>query len=138
MTLKATIIDVLPDTVGHDIKFWNDRGCVLDCRGSLTIHSTSNWGFFVKVFTRSHDISTGICGKWVDRPVMVGPHAWVGSQSFLYNCVIGEGVIVAAGSVVCSCEVAPYVIVAGNPAKVVARWNGSSWDWVLPRWRTLE
>jgi len=68
--------------------------------------------------------------------VIVKNHAWIGSGALLYNCVIGEGAVVAIGSVVRSCEVAPRVIVAGNPAKVIARWD-DGWVYNQKKWRVL-
>jgi len=136
--MDATVIGELPDTVGHAMRYWRERGCKLDCRGPLTIHPESNWGFFVTVITRSHDIASGTWKKGVDRPVVVESNVWIGSGSLLYDCIIREGAIVAAGSVVCSCEVGPRVIVAGNPAKVVARWQGYGWLWEASKWRVLS
>ena len=50
---------------------------------------------------------------------MVGDYVWIGARSIILQGVtIGEGAVVAAGSVV-SKDVAPYTIVAGVPAKVV-------------------
>lgn len=51
--------------------------------------------------------------------IMVGDYVWIGARSIILQGVtIGEGAVVAAGSVV-SKDVAPYTIVAGVPAKVV-------------------
>lgn len=53
------------------------------------------------------------------RPVSIGNRAWVG-----FNCIIlkgvtiGEGAVVGAGSVVTR-DVAPYTLVAGNPARPI-------------------
>ena len=46
---------------------------------------------------------------------------WLGSQSLILGGVkIGNGAIIAAGSVVTK-DVAPYTIVAGNPARTIRR-----------------
>lgn len=51
-----------------------------------------------------------------DRPVTIGDDAWIGAHAVVLRGVhIGEGAIVAAGAVVTK-DVAPYTIVAGNPA----------------------
>jgi acetyltransferase-like isoleucine patch superfamily enzyme len=53
------------------------------------------------------------------RPVTIGNKAWVGMHSIILEGVnIGEGAIIGAGSVVTR-DVAPYTIVAGNPARVI-------------------
>ncbi|UZP66160.1 acyltransferase [Desulfovibrio mangrovi] len=52
-------------------------------------------------------------------PIVIGPRVWIGFNSTIMRGVtIGEGAIVAAGSVVVN-DVAPFTIVAGNPAKMV-------------------
>jgi acetyltransferase-like isoleucine patch superfamily enzyme len=52
-------------------------------------------------------------------PVRIGPNVWIGFDScVLPGVTIGEGSIVGARSVVTS-DVAPFTIVAGNPARVV-------------------
>jgi acetyltransferase-like isoleucine patch superfamily enzyme len=53
------------------------------------------------------------------RPIRLGRNCWVGFGACVLPGVrIGEGSIVAARSVVAE-DVPPYVVVAGNPARVV-------------------
>lgn len=53
------------------------------------------------------------------REVNIGNGVWIGFNSIILKGVtIGEGAVIAAGSVVTK-DVKPYTIVAGNPAKVV-------------------
>lgn len=63
---------------------------------------------------------------WSDvesRPIVIKNNAWIGMHSFIMKGVtIGEGAIVAAGSVVTK-DVPPFTIVAGNPARVVKQIN---------------
>nr|WP_315401870.1 glycosyltransferase [uncultured Duganella sp.] len=52
-------------------------------------------------------------------PIVVGDDVWIGYQVLVMSGVtIGQGAIVAAGSVVTR-DVAPYTIVGGNPAKFI-------------------
>ncbi len=52
-------------------------------------------------------------------PVVICSKAWIGARVIITKgVVIGEGGIVAAGSVVTK-DVPPYTIVAGNPARVI-------------------
>lgn len=54
-----------------------------------------------------------------ERPVVIGNDAWLGANScVLRGVTIGDGAIVGAGAVVLH-DVAPFCIVAGNPAAVV-------------------
>lgn len=124
--------------LGHPESFYQKRRIQLDTRGPLHIHPRSRWGFDIRVLTASHDPETR---QTVPRPVTVEEDAWICSHSILYNCVIGRGAIVAAGSVVRSCEVRPYTMVAGNPVQVIARCPDrlphSPWVYVDKKWRTL-
>lgn len=119
----------LPGTVRHPWAYFEQRGCMLDTRGPLAIAATSRWGLGVRVITRSHGIfnGPGILNPTIDYGVTVEAGAWIGSYSVLAGCRIEENAIVAVGSVVRGQVVGPGVIVAGNPARVIARWNGSAW-----------
>jgi galactoside O-acetyltransferase len=53
------------------------------------------------------------------RPVVIGNKAWIGfNVVILRGVTIGEGAVVAAGSVVTK-DVAPYCVVGGNPARLI-------------------
>lgn len=117
-----------PSTIGLSWEYFARRGCFLDCRGPLTIAADSVWGFAVRVLTESHDISRWPeLGATVPYGVTVESGAWIGSGALLCGCRIGRGSIVAAGTVVRGQDVAPGMMVAGNPARVVARWDGERW-----------
>ena len=52
-------------------------------------------------------------------PVVIGDKVWIGFNAIILKGVtVGEGAVIAAGSVVTK-DVPPYCIVAGNPARVV-------------------
>lgn len=52
-------------------------------------------------------------------PIRIEDDAWIGAKStILKGVTIGRGAIVAAGSVVTH-DVAPFTLVAGNPARVI-------------------
>lgn len=73
---------------------------------------------------RSRDVDEYREGRknWDDitiRPVKIGDKAWIGFNVIVLKGVqIGEGAVVAAGSVVTR-NVAPFTLVAGNPARPV-------------------
>lgn len=57
--------------------------------------------------------------KPVSKPIHIGNKVWIGAKSIILKGVtIGDGAIIAAGSVVTK-DVAPYTLVGGNPAKVI-------------------
>jgi acetyltransferase-like isoleucine patch superfamily enzyme len=54
-------------------------------------------------------------------PVVVGDKAWIGMKALILEGVtVGEGAIVGAGAVV-TCDVPPWTLVAGNPARVIRK-----------------
>jgi galactoside O-acetyltransferase len=67
--------------------------------------------------------------KWDDikcAPIIIEDKAWIGLGSIILKGVtIGEGSIVGAGSVVTK-NVPPWVIVAGNPARIVKKLKKSN------------
>jgi acetyltransferase-like isoleucine patch superfamily enzyme len=131
---NATMVGKWPETVGLPWSHFEIRGCFLDCHGPLVIDAGSFWGFGVTCLTRSHDIASGPggIGPVVPYGVQVEKDAWIGSYSVLAGCHVGQGAIVAAGTVVRGQTVAPGVMVAGNPARVIARWNGKEWEYLPP------
>lgn len=70
----------------------------------------------------SIDGNLGQNKRWEDvksLPIIIGNKVWVGFNSIiLKGVIIGEGAVVAAGSVVTK-DVAPYTLVGGNPAKFI-------------------
>jgi putative colanic acid biosynthesis acetyltransferase WcaF len=75
--------------------------------------------------TASHDIADP-GRKLTTAPIRLGPHSWVCAGAFLLPGVtLGEGAVAAARAVVTR-DVAPWTIVAGNPAKFVKQrpWAG--------------
>ena len=57
--------------------------------------------------------------KPIARPIHIGRNSWIGfGACVLPGISIGEGSIVAARSVVAE-DVPPYVVVAGNPARII-------------------
>ncbi len=60
---------------------------------------------------------------WVDNPqkpfAVIGNDVWIGLNSIVAPGVtVGDGAVIAAGSVVTK-DVPPYMIVGGNPAKII-------------------
>lgn len=62
-------------------------------------------------------------------PIVVEDEVWIGANAVITAGVtIGKHAVVAAGSVVTK-NVPPYSIVAGNPARVIKRYNFTSQQW---------
>ena len=60
--------------------------------------------------------------KWPNKgDTIIGDDVWIGHQALIMPGVtIGPGAIIGSGSVVTK-DVAPYTIVAGNPAKIIRK-----------------
>lgn len=113
-------------------QYFEDRDCFVDCRwpDKLFIDKTVNFGYEVKLIVGTHDPSPDKYGDVQTRPIKIGPKVWVASFAILYNCEIGEGAIVAIGSVVRSMDVEPWTMVAGNPAKVIKVYDHAIRKWI--------
>lgn len=74
----------------------------------------------------------GVYKDWssvVSKAIEIQDDVWVGfGSTILKGVTIGKGAVVAANSVVTS-DVAPYTVVAGNPAKFVKLVPKDSWSW---------
>lgn len=119
---------------GLPASFWDMHEIFLDCRGPLSIHPKTAWGWFAAVITTSHDTSTGeimrsendISGA-TQRGVTVEEGAYIGSFALLYNCHIKHHAMVACGAVVRNMTVEPYTVVEGNPARPVKVFRDGQW-----------
>jgi acetyltransferase-like isoleucine patch superfamily enzyme len=98
--------------IGSDVLIaW---GCTLVDHDSHSV----NWD------SRKNDVCAWRRGEkdWTEvniKPIKIFDKVWIGFNSIiLKGLTIGEGAVVAAGSVVTK-DVPPYTIVAGNPAKII-------------------
>ena len=97
--------------------------CVIDSSSSVTIGAYTGLADYVCVRDTDHtfdrqDVAIRRQGVRSD-PVVIGRDCWVGhGATVLRGVTIGDGAIVAAGSVVTK-DVAPMTIVAGAPAKPI-------------------
>lgn len=101
-----------------------NQSCFLDGRGEITIKDNVSISHYVKICTGSHS-SNSPTFEEAHGEIIIEEYAWIGIGAIiLKNVILGEGCIVAAGSVVTN-NVAPYTIVAGSPAKKIGnRKNG--------------
>lgn len=62
-------------------------------------------------------------------PIIIEDEAWIAANAVITAGVtIGRHAVVAAGSVVTK-DVPPYSVVAGNPAKIIKRYNPEKKEW---------
>jgi len=100
--------------------------CVLSIRISLDLAAPITIGDHVHIgpqtmlVTGGHELGDSSCrsGKPLREPIHLGNGAWLGTRcTILPGVTVGEGAIVAAGSVVTK-NVPPNTLVAGVPAVI--------------------
>jgi acetyltransferase-like isoleucine patch superfamily enzyme len=136
--LRTEIFQPGTIVIGDNVYIGDD--CILSCAHQIEIGSWTLLAHGVQVFDNdSHPLEADLRGQDYRQavlstagrrsaiqgaPIWIGARAWVGINAIILKGVtIGEGGIVAAGSVVTQ-DVAPYTVVAGNPAKVVKQLVG--------------
>jgi acetyltransferase-like isoleucine patch superfamily enzyme len=95
-----------------------DNDVILEYAGGLTIED--NVTISKETLLYSHDHKYSPYNKPIPIPKTIGKNAWIGMRAIVLAHAehIGEGSIVAAGSVVTK-DVLPHTIVGGNPAKII-------------------
>lgn len=69
--------------------------------------------------TINHDLFPRNNRKNHYKPIHIGNHVWIGSNSVIVAGVtIGDWAVVGAGSVVTK-DVPPYTVVGGTPARII-------------------
>ena len=112
---------------GRNLKIGDDvdiaKGVMISTVGGVEIGDRVLLGYGTKIFSSNHEIPPigepyPVSGK-VYKKVIIEDDVWIGSSAIILPGVtIGEGALVAAGSVVTK-NVESNTIVAGNPAKVI-------------------
>lgn len=94
---------------------------ILDARNGIEIGENVNFSTGVQIWTEQHSHSDPYfrCVSGKSFRVKIEDRAWIGPRTtILHSVTIGEGAVIAAGSVVTK-DVEPYSIVAGIPAKKI-------------------
>lgn len=103
--------------IGHGVIIM--PGCLMMSAGGITIGDGAMIAANVQLISNNHDLYERhiiTC-----KPVHIGRNAWIGAgATILPGVTIGDNAVVGAASVVTR-DVAPYTIVAGNPARFIRR-----------------
>lgn len=96
---------------------------LVETSGGVSIGDRTLIGYGTKILSSNHVIPPKpgrIYGSGHDRkPIVIGKDVWIGANVLiLAGRTIGDGAVVAAGSVVTK-DVPPFTIVGGNPARVL-------------------
>ena len=90
--------------------------------GKVVIGDYFHSGSECMIITQNHNYKGNMIpydNSYIYKNVTIGDCVWFGNRVIVTgNVTIGEGAIIAAGSVVCK-DVPPLAIVGGNPAKVI-------------------
>jgi acetyltransferase-like isoleucine patch superfamily enzyme len=71
------------------------------------------------LYRLENGLTTNVKGNVDTAPIIIEDHVWISFNVIVFKGVtIGKGAIIAAGSVVTK-DVAPFTLMAGNPAKPV-------------------
>lgn len=101
---------------------------ILDARRGLTIGKHVCFGTEVMIWSLHHDYNH-INFDVVGGPVVIGDYVWLGSRCIILPGIsIGEGAVIAAGSVVTK-NVEAYTVVGGIPAKKLADREKKEYDY---------
>lgn len=98
---------------------------ILDARNGITIGENVNFSTGVSIWTEQHDYNDVYfkCNSDDSYRVVIGDRAWIGPNVIiLHSVTIGEGAVIAAGSVVTK-DVEPFTLVAGIPARPIKKRN---------------
>lgn len=90
--------------------------------GTVKIGDNFHSGVECMIITQNHNYEGNKIPydeTYILKEIIIEDNVWLGNRvTITGNVHIGEGSIVAAGSVVCK-DVPPYAIVGGNPAKII-------------------
>jgi acetyltransferase-like isoleucine patch superfamily enzyme len=107
--------------IGDDVDI--ALGVIITTNGGVTIGDRTLLGYRTQILSSNHVIPQGrgrIFGAGHDHAeVIIENDVWIGANCIILPGVrIGEGSVIAAGSVVTK-DIEPYSIVAGTPAKFI-------------------
>lgn len=110
------------------------KGCDFGCANKIIIEKNCLFGPFVHLSDRDHNyenINVPIIkqGNSSKGEIIIGEGSWLGFRSqVLSNVRIGKNCVIGAGAVVAK-NIPDYCVVAGNPGKIVKRYNLNTRKW---------
>lgn len=112
-------------SIGDDVDFAKD--VLITTRGGVEIGDRVLIGYRTQIFSTNHIIPPKpkkIFNSGHERKkVIIQSDVWIGANCIILPGVsIGEGAVVAAGSIVTK-DVMPFTIVGGNPARIIKERN---------------
>jgi len=107
--------------------FFSNYGTFIYANGSsITIGNDCLFGPDVLIINNNHAFEKNELirkQEEIKKPITIGNDVWIGAKSIILPGVtIGDGVVIAAGSVV-NKDIEPYAVVAGVPARKIKMRN---------------
>ncbi len=140
--MMARIYDPRHITIGDDTIIGervslDGRRQIVGSQGGITIGNHVDIASEVMIWTSQHDLRSP---EWlaIEEPVVIEDYVFVGPRVIILPGVkVGRGAVLAAGAVVTK-DVAPLSIVAGVPAKEIARRPVEQLSYTLGRARWFQ
>lgn len=119
-------------TIGYHVRMTSR--CRITCAGHMNIGNDVLFAPEVFVTDHNHGMNPQIEGGYSKQPLIVrdvsiGDGTWIGQRAcILPGVTIGEHCIIGAGSIVTH-SIPAYSMAAGNPARVIKKWNFEKQVW---------
>lgn len=122
-------------TLGDDVDL--SKGVLITTGGGITIGDRTMIGYRTQILSSNHGIPPFpqriFKAPDIRSPVVIGNDVWIGGNSMILpGITIGEGAVIAGGSVVTK-DVPSYAIVGGCPAKLIKYRENVSDDEAAPK-----
>lgn len=106
--------------IGDNVKV--NYNCIFICRKKIQIGEGTEFGPSVYVYDHDHDFRAGLKNnKFNEAPVVIGKNCWIGANTvILRGSELGDGCVVAAGSVISGKYEPNSVIIQKRTDKVIA------------------
>ena len=102
-----------------------NAGCCFQDQGGVAIDDGALIGHQVVLATLNHDLAPDQRATTLPSPIHIGKNVWIGSHATVLGGVtVGDNAVIAAGAVVTK-DVPANTVVAGVPAKIRKRIDGS-------------
>ncbi len=108
--------------------------CFISAANKIMIGKKVLMGSDVMISDNDHGIDARDARSYGEQPitrseVIIGDECWIGEKACILQGVhIGKRSIIGAGSIVTH-DIPEYCIAAGNPARIIKKWNGVTNKW---------
>lgn len=131
---SVQLLGAIQISIGRDT-FIGHNTCVMGGSSSITIGNNCDISTNVTIISGTHELDpTGgrMAGKETGKDIKIGNKVWIGASALILpGVIVNDSSVVAAGSVVTK-NVESFTIVAGNPAKVIKRFDCEKKRWFKP------